>query len=157
MKEDELFYMDYLGQTERIIASAVPLYRYIRSGEDSATARHRKSADLFREKNWRNYADARVRIFRKYELEKTYPVLEQKLLLRCFVHKAQTVCCDPEAGFFEKRRKLREIARSAEKERPHADGISERIFLLALLHFRFLLPLLCAVQRRRKKIRRTAS
>ena len=157
MKEDELFYMDYLGRTNRIIASAGPLYRYIRSGEDSATARHRKSADLFREKNWRNYADARVRIFRKYELEKTYPVLEQKLLLRCFVHKAQTVCCDPEAGFFEKRRELREIARSAEKERPHADGMSERIFLLALLHFRFLLPLLCAVQRRREKKRRTAS
>ena len=157
MKEDELFYMDYLGQTERIVASTVPLYRYIRSGEDSATARHRKSADPLRERNWLNYAGARLRIFRKYELEKSYPALEKQLLLRYFVHRVQMVCSEPGTGFSGKRKALRDIAQSAKKEDLRADGMSGRIFLAALLHFRFLLPLLCAVQRRREKTRRPSS
>ena len=157
MKEDELFYMDYLGQTERIIASSEPLYRYIRNGEDSATARHRKGTDLLREKNWREYADARLRIFRKYELEKSYPMLEKELLFRLFVHKAQTICCDPEEGFFKKMTDLRGLARLADTERPRTGSRSGRIFLLALSYFRFLLPLLCAVQRRRKTKRGAVS
>ena len=157
MKEDELFYMDYLCGTERITATAEPLYRYIRGGEDSATALHRKASDFRREENWLNYADARLRIFRKYELEKTYPRLEQELLLRLFAHKVQKICCDPEGGFFRKNRLLRDVALLAEKERLIAHSTSERIFLLALRHFPFLLPLLCAVKRRRENNLRSSA
>lgn len=160
MKEDEIFYMDYLGRTERITASAEPLYRYIRSGETSATAIHRKASDHRREENWLNYAEARLRIFRKYGLEKTYPRLEEELLIRLFAHKVQKICSDPDAGSFQKTRALREVARLAveEKGKLRAHGTSQKIFLLALLHFRFLLPLLCAVkQRRENKFRKTSS
>ena len=153
MKEDELFYMDYLGRTERIVATVEPLYRYIRSGESSATARHRKGSDFRREENWMNYADARLRIFRKYELEKSFPELERELLLRLLVHRAQKICCDPETGFFKKIGSLREVARLEGAENLRANGMSGRIFLLALRRARFLLPFLCAVQRRRKKER----
>ena len=156
MKEDEIFYMDYLGGTERITASAEPLYRYIRSGEESATALHRKASDHRREENWLHYADARLRIFRKYGLGKTYPGLEEELLLRLFAHKVQVICCDPEAGSLQKIRALREVARLAgeEKEKLRAHGTAQKIFLLALRRFPFLLPLLCALKRRRKNRRR---
>ena len=152
MKEDEIFYMDYLGGTERITATSEPLYRYIRNGDDSATALHRKSSLYRQEENWLNYADARLRIFRKYGLEKTYPRLEEELLLRLFAHKVQKICCDPGAGFFGKMKFLREVARLAaeEKEKLRAHGTSQKIFLLSLRRFRFLLPFLCAVKQRRK-------
>ena len=156
MKEDELFYMNYLGTTERITAAAEPLYRYIRGGEDSATVRHRKASGHRQEENWLNYADARLRIFRKYGLEKTYPILEQELLLRLFAHKAQKICSDPAAGFFQKTKSLRDVACLAvkEKEKLRAHSASERIFLLSLLRFPFLLPFLCALKRRRENTER---
>ena len=159
MKEDELFYMDYLGGTERITATAEPLYRYIRGGEDSATALHRKASDHRREENWLNYADARLRIFRKYELEKAYPLMEQELLLRLYAHEVQKICCDPEAGFFRKNKALRDVAALAlkEKEKLRAHSASERIFLLALRRFPFLLPPLCAVKRRKENNARNSA
>lgn len=149
MKEDELFYMDYLAGTERITVDAAPLYKYIRRAQ-SATARHRKADAFRREKNWFLYADARLRIFRKHELQKIYPALEQELLLRLFAHRAQKICCDPAAGFLEKMRELRSTARHAREEHVRAGSTSGRIFLYALLHCRILLPLLCAVKRRRE-------
>lgn len=159
MKEDVIFYMDYLATAERITACAEPLYRYIRNGEASATALHRRSSDHRREENWLNYSDARLRIFRKYGLEKTYPGLEEELLLRLFAHKVQWICSDPEAGYFQKTRALREVARLAreEKKKLRAHGASQKIFLLALRRFPFLLPFLCAVKQRRENNSRKAS
>ena len=83
--------------------------------------------------------------------------LEKQLLLRYFVHRVQMVCCEPGTGFSGKRKALRDIAQSAKKEDLRADGMSGRVFLAALLHFRFLLPFLCAIQRRREKTRGTSS
>ena len=146
MKEDELFYMDYLGGTERIIAEAVPLYRYIR-GEQSATASHWKSSGLQREKNWCGYACARLQIFRKHGLAQLFPGRERELAFRLYTHRAQAICCDPGKSFLRKMKDLRETARCARQDHPETRSLSGRIFLLALFHCRALVPPLCAVKR----------
>lgn len=154
MKEDELFYMDYLCLTERIIAEAVPLYRYIR-GEESATALHRHSSDLRREKNWCCYTDARLQIFRKHGLARLFPDQERELAFRMYTHRVQAICCDPGETFRQKMKKLRAAAQCARQDRPATRCISGRIFLLALFHCRVLLPLLCALKRRRDRQQRS--
>lgn len=149
MKEDELFYMDYLSVTDRISATNEPLYRYIRSGETSATARHRKADALRREENWLNYTEARLNIFRKHGFEKAYPALEKELLLRFFAHKVQKICCE-KVAFSEKRKLLRETARLADRENLRAQNASGTIFLLTLRHCPVLLPPLFAIKQRRE-------
>ena len=150
MKEDELFYMDYLGGARRITAAAEPLYRYIRGGEFSATNVHRNSGDFRREKNWMLYAKSRLGIFRKYGLAAVAPELERELLLRFFAHRVQMISCDPGKSFFRKLRDLAGVAGIARGENLLPRSASGKLFLFALFHCRVLLPAICAAQRRRR-------
>ena len=148
MKEDELFYLDFLSVAERITAANLPLYRYLRSDE-SVSARFREASVFRRELNWYQYARERRRIFYHRQLAEKYPVLKAEMDLRMYLHLAQSICCEPDSRFGRRMKKLRKIADEARKEQIGTVRGLGGIFRFCLLHFPLLVPLLCRLKRRK--------
>ena len=153
LKEDELFFMEYLLHTERITAEPVSLYRFIRR-DKNATARHQIASDYSRELNWMCYTEARLAIFRKSGLEKTYPEWGAEFALRVYAHMIQLVCCDPGRNFEARMQGLQLIALKIRQEKITPCSFKGKALLFLLFYLPFLLPPVCKwkrIRERRKK------
>lgn len=146
LKEDELFFMDYLLHTRRITAEAVSLYQFIRR-DKNATARHEIASDYIRELNWMCYTETRLAIFRKSGLAKTYPEWESEFALRVYAHMIQLVCCDPGRKFDARMQGLQIIAMKIRQEKIIPRTREGKTLLFLLFYLPFLLPWACKWKR----------
>lgn len=153
--EDVAFLLEYLLHVRRLAASDRLLYDYLRS-EHSLCAQHFSARGaLKREQAWTILEQRRLEIFLGSGFSDTRPELVAEFRMRVFYHEVQAACCDGALSGRARREKLRGIARRARRElgagAPFSGlfGRNSRIFLLALLYCRPLLPLLCEWKRKR--------
>ena len=157
MKEDELFYIDYLQWAESVTAEDRPLYRYLRFGQSACgTYYGRDGNDYRRERNWSLWTRECLRLVEKGELLSRHAWLRPRLRLRCYLHEVQEVCCEPGVCPLERLGRLGRVASRARGETLPLSGMSrgERLFWLTLCHAWWLLPLMCGARRRWESWRR---
>lgn len=150
MKEDELFYIDYLQWVESVTAVSRPLYRYLRFGQSACNAYYGRGGDYRRERNWLLWSRECLRIMGKGEVPSRHAWLLPRLRLRLRLHESQEICCAPDVCLAERLRRLREVSVQARGESLPLSSLSrgERVFWWALRHAFWLVPGLCWAKRR---------